>query len=214
MWKDNAREFGAVPIVLAVLGFLALIMVAYTQGLWAWLALGAVLLGAIVGTWLYRAATPRHPSPAASPRPERDPAARDGVHRVLVVADEACAPAELGSALARQAHPGPTEVYVVAPALGSRTARWTNDDRPYTEAARHLDTTLEALRELHVRADGRVASHDPLLAADDGLREFPADEIVFAVHPDADSNWLERDVLESARARYPIPVTALTVGGP
>ena len=40
---------------------------------------------------------------------------------------------------------------------------------------------LGALRELRVRASGRVGSHDPLQAADDGLREFRADEIVFAV---------------------------------
>lgn len=213
MWRDNAREFGAVPIVLAVLGALALIMLAYTQGLWAWLALGAALVAGMVGTALSRASRPRHPA-GSSPRPERSPSGLDDVHRVLVVADEACAPGELGAALAQRSHPRPTEVYVVAPALGSRTARWTGDDRAYAEATRHLDTTLHALRELHVRADGRIGSHDPLQAADDGLREFPADEIVFAVHPDAEANWLERDVLESARARYPIPITALTVARP
>lgn len=214
MWKDNAREFGAVPIVLAVLGALALVMIAYTQGLWAWLALGAVLLGGIVGTWLYRAATPRHPSAVSSPGREQGPPGRNGVHRVLVVADEGCAPGQLGTALAQHPHPGPTEVFVVAPALGSRTARWTGDDHAYADAARHLDTTLEALRELRVHASGRIGSHDPLQAADDGLREFRADEIVFAVHPDTDSNWLERDVLASARTRYRIPVNALTVPRP
>ena len=211
MWKDNARELGAVPIVLGVLGALALIMLAYTQGLWAWLALGAVVLGGIVGTALYRAFTPRHPQGSSSPQPERA-AGPDGVHRVLVVADDACAPERLGAALAR--HGGPTEVFVVAPALGSRTARWTGDDRAYADATRHLDRTLEALGQLHVQASGRIASHDPLQAADDGLREFRADEIVFVVHPDMDANWLERDVLESARARYPIPVKALTVARP
>lgn len=213
MWKDNAREFGAVPIVLAVLGALGLIMLAYTQGLWAWLALGALLVAGIVGTALYRASTARHPPESSSPRLDGG-ARRDDRHRVLVVADEGCAPGQLGTALAQRGHVRATEVFVVAPALGSRTARWTGDDRPYAEAARHLDTTLEALRELRVRASGRVASHDPLQAADDGLREFRADEIVFAVHPDADANWLERDVLESARGRYRVPVTALTVSRP
>jgi hypothetical protein len=214
MWKDNAREFGAVPIVAAVLGALALIMLAYTQGLWAWLALGALVLCGIVGTALYRATVPRHPSQPSPPRLERRGDGRDGVHRVLVVADEGCAPGQLGTALAQHPRPGATEVFVVAPALGSRTARWTGDDRPYAEAARHLDATLEALRELRVRASGRVASHDPVQAADDGLREFGADEIVFVVHPDVGANWLERDVLDSARGRYPIPVNALTVSRP
>lgn len=213
MWKDNAREFGAVPIVLAVLGALGLIMLAYTQGLWAWLALGAVLLAGMVGTALYRASRARHPAESSSPRLDAG-VRRDDRHRVLVVADEDCAPGQLGTALAQRGEARPTEVFVVAPALGSRTARWTGDDRAYADAASHLDTTLAALRDLRVPAAGRIGSHDPLQAADDALREFGADEIVFAVHPDAESNWLERDVLESAQARYPIPVNALTVSRP
>ena len=214
MWKGSAREFAAVPIVFAVLGALALIMLAYDRGLWAWLVLGVVILGGLVGTALYRAGTARHPPRSSSPRPAREATGPVGVHRVLVVADEGCPPGQLGTALAKHPHGGGTEVFVVAPALGSRTAHWTGDDRPYADALRHLDTTLAALRELRVRASGRVGSHDPLQAADDGLREFPADEVLFAVHPDADANWLERDVLDSARTRYPIPVSTLTVPRP
>ena len=77
--------------------------------------------------------------------------------------------------------------------------------------ARHLEATLQALAALHIEASGHVGSHDPLQAADEGLREFDPDEIVFAVHPEDDANWLERGVVEAARARYPLPVTALTV---
>ena len=65
-------------------------------------------------------------------------------------------------------------MFVIAPAIGSRreSARWTADEHAYQDAAAHLDATLRALGELEVDATGRVGSHDPLQAADDGLREF------------------------------------------
>jgi hypothetical protein len=46
-------------------------------------------------------------------------------------------------------------------------------------------------------------------AADDGLRAFPADEIVFALHGGDDTDWVERGVVELARARYAVPVREL-----
>jgi nucleotide-binding universal stress UspA family protein len=104
-------------------------------------------------------------------------------------------------------------VLVIAPALGSRTARWTGDDHAYRDAEEHLEVTLEALDELRVEARGHVGAHDPLQAVEDGLREFPADEIVLAVHPAGRTNWLEEGVADDARSRYPCPVRVVTVGG-
>jgi hypothetical protein len=56
-----------------------------------------------------------------------------------------------------------------------------------------------------------VGAHDPLQAADDGLREFPADAIVFATHPDGRANWLEEGVVETARRRSSVPVSHVVV---
>ena len=128
-----------------------------------------------------------------------------------MIADDACAPDELGLAIAGLRLTGPAAVFVMAPAIGSRTARWTGDEHAYQEAAAHLEATLDALRELDLEADGRIGSHDPLQAADDGLREFAADEIVFAVHRGGEENWLERGVVDAARARYPVPVSEIAV---
>jgi len=211
---DDKREFAAIPLTLGILGLLGLVLLAFTQGLSVWLALGAILAAVLIATALVGMARPHHPAPSAAPLPSRGATHReDGIPRVLVVADGACGIDDLGAALAENGSAGPTEVLVVAPALGSRTARWTGDDRPYQEAESHLEETLRALGELHVQARGHIGAHDPLQAADDGLREFPADEIVFAVHPTSDANWLERDVVDLARARYQIPVTVVTVGG-
>ena len=68
---------------------------------------------------------------------------------------------------------------------------------------------LRALADLGLEATGHVGSHDPLQAADEALREFPADEIVFALHGNGGTEWLEQGVLDLGRDRYAIPVRAL-----
>ena len=202
-------EFGAIPIVLVAFGILALIMWAADAGMWAWLLVGFVALAALVILAVVYMRRPHHPAAAAALAPV--PAhVDDGVHRVLVIADDDCPPADLGAALGSGAG-GKTAVFVVAPALGSRAARWTGDDHAYQNAQGHLDATLAALSSLGVDARGHIGPHDPLQAADDGLREFPADEIVFAVHPETDANWLEQGVVDGARQRYSVPVRELVL---
>jgi hypothetical protein len=124
---------------------------------------------------------------------------------VLLIAGDAATSAELAPALSG----GSTSVFVVAPVLGSRTSQLTGDEGDYTAAADHLETTLAALKELNVEASGRVGARDPLQAADDGLREFSAGEILFVVRAAGDTTWLEDGVVEQAKARYPIPVREL-----
>jgi hypothetical protein len=48
-----------------------------------------------------------------------------------------------------------------------------------------------------------------VLAIDDALASFPAEEIVIATYPPGESNWLERGLIEKARARFGLPVTHL-----
>ena len=88
----------------------------------------------------------------------------------------------------------------------SRLGAWTGDESAYEDARRHLAATLEALGQVGIDAHGRLGPHDPLQAADEGLREFAADEVVFATSADGE-NWLEQGVVEEARARYGVPVT-------
>lgn len=193
-------EFAALPLIVLLLGALGVVLWAFTAGPWVFVALGVVGLGALVALVVVYGRQPHHPASAV-------PHMGHGVHRVLVVADEACSAGDLGAVI----DPDSTEAFVVAPVLGSRLARWTGDERPYGEAAKHLDATVAALGELHVAARGQLGSHDPLQALEDGLREFPADEIVFVVHPESEANWLEAGVPELAQARYPIPAGTVVV---
>jgi hypothetical protein len=56
-----------------------------------------------------------------------------------------------------------------------------------------------------------VGDADPLQAAADALRVFPADELVVATHPEGRSNWLARGVVERARRRFGLPVVHVVV---
>jgi GABA permease len=86
--------------------------------------------------------------------------------------------------------------------------------RQPSEAEDHLQSTVRALADAGIGVRGKIGPNDPIQCADDALREFPANEIVFATHPEAQANWLERDVVEVARARYDLPVTHIVVDAP
>jgi hypothetical protein len=104
------------------------------------------------------------------------------------------------------------EVLVVAPALQSRT-RWILDDpdAAIRRAAEVQEETVERMDEEGVDAAGDTGETDPLLALQDALQTFDADEIVLFTHPGGDSNWLEEGLVEKARGRFEAPVRHLEV---
>jgi len=128
---------------------------------------------------------------------------------VLVLADEACPPEAIRDLVVERAAGRTTRAYVVVPALGSRLDRLAGGGDAYTHASSHLESTLAALEPVTAARDGRIGSHDPVQAVDEGLREFRADEVVLVMHPDGSENWLETGIVETCRARYGIAVTPL-----
>jgi hypothetical protein len=202
-------EFLAIPLVVVGLGILFLIMWAAHAGTGAFVAVGivaAVLLVLLVVVAVRRPRGALAGAPATFDTPA-DPIA-DDVHRVLLVVDDACSDGEAERLLTEHggAH---TSVFVVAPAVSSRVDRLTGDETAYRHAQECLDATLEALGGLGLDTTGKVGAHDPLEAADDGLRQFPADEIVFVLHREHEHAWLKDGVVDLARSRYPVPVHEL-----
>lgn len=101
---------------------------------------------------------------------------------------------------------------VVCPALNSPLRHWASDeDGARAKAERRLGESLAALASAGVEARGEVGDADPVQAMDDALRTFGADEIVISTHPPGRSNWLEKEVIERARGRYPVPITHVVV---
>lgn len=202
------REYGGIWLIVALLGAIFVVMAAAMDGLGAWLVAGLVILVPavlLVGRTIRRSQhPPASQAPAAAPRD-------DAVHRVLLVADAAAGSPDVRDAVLARAAGRTTEVLVIAPALGSRVARWTGDEGAYAGADDRLQATLRAFEETGIDARGHTGSHDPIQAADEALREFPADEILFATDGAGGENWLEDDVVVRARSRYDLPVTHVPV---
>lgn len=200
-------EWIAIAIVVVVSAVVFALLLAAEAGVWTWVIVSTALLvvaAVAIGMLVSRH---RHPSAFDAPRPTRSQAPADGVYRVLVVADESLANHVVAEEIVPRAGGGRLEAFVVAPELRSRLAHWTGDDSEHGQAERHLGETLSAFKAAGIPANGTVGSDDPVQAADDALRTFPADELVFVTG--AEANWLEDDALDLARGRYGIPVTQI-----
>ena len=131
--------------------------------------------------------------------------------RILLVGNETLASVVVVASLEDRAAGG--EVLVVAPALDGGRGRLPDDDRPRRAAERRLAACLDALRDSGIAAEGIVGDAEPLVAIEDALRVFPADEIVIATRPEHSSGWLARRVVQRAAQRFWHPVHHVVAEG-
>ena len=101
------------------------------------------------------------------------------------------------------------EVRVIAPASKISWLDWlTNDeDAARADAAERADAAADAAPTERVETE--VGDVDPLLAIEDALRTFPADEVIVLTPPEQEAEWLEKGLGELARKRISVPVTQL-----
>jgi hypothetical protein len=105
------------------------------------------------------------------------------------------------------------ELMLVAPALvGSALKHAMGDvDEAKETAEEVLDRSLGQLRSAGIEARGAIGDSDPLLAAQDALATFRADEIVIVTRPEEDARWLEGDLFERAEHTFEQPIVHLEV---
>lgn len=104
---------------------------------------------------------------------------------------------------------------ILVPALCSRAHYLTSDvDREITEAHARLDVMLGWAHRLGFDAVGTVGDANPLIAIEDELRRFGADEVIIATRARGRSHWLQARTVECAQAELEIPVTHVIVRGP
>jgi hypothetical protein len=107
---------------------------------------------------------------------------------------------------------GDAEVLVVAPALTSRRRFLLSDPDAAIERAEAVqEETVERLGEAGVDAAGDTGESDPLLALQDALATFDADEIVLFTHAGGKRNVLEEGLVDEATERFEPPVRHLVV---
>lgn len=167
--------------------------------------LGAVLVEVAIGG-LDRTQPLREASqtPPLSGRPRRG-------RRLLVVANQTVGGEELkDEILARRGDA--VELRVVVPVLCSRTHYlFTDIDAEIEHAQARLDAMLRWAHDQGFEAVGTVGDASPLVAIEDELRRFGADELIISTHVPERSHWLEAGVVERARRELEIPVTHVVV---
>ena len=125
--------------------------------------------------------------------------------KILALASEPISAEALRIALGEDA--GEAEVLVVAPALQSRTRFLLADPDPGIERAEDVQVeSVERLEEEGVSAMGETGESDPMLALQDALASFDADQIVVFSHPEGSRNWREKGVVGEAERRFGLPV--------
>ena len=104
------------------------------------------------------------------------------------------------------------EVLVVAPALNSRKRFFLADPDPAIERADAVqEETVERLDEEGIDAAGDTGEEDPMLALQDALTTYEADEIVLFTHAGGKQNWQEEGLVDEATSRFSVPVRHLVV---
>ncbi len=202
MQNPFRSEAEAYRFVLLLVGYFALIVAAKViLGTWAALVMFVLLTVAGV-VWLARG-KPERSGPSVSAR-----RGLENQRRVLVIANETVGGEKLRACIREKTEGFDEEVLVVVPALNSPLRHWASDeDRARAAAQERLARSLEGLAAVGIEARGAVGDGEPLQAIEDALRTFGPDEVVISTHPEGRSNWLEKGVVEAARARFSVPIT-------
>ena len=129
--------------------------------------------------------------------------------KILAVVSEPVSADALRSAMGGDADDA--EVLVVAPALMSRRHFLLGPDAGIERAEGVQEETVERLEEEGIEAAGDTGEADPLLAIQDALVSYEADEIVLFSHAEGSRNWLEEGLVEAAKERFEAPVRHLLV---
>jgi hypothetical protein len=122
--------------------------------------------------------------------------------------------AALRDEVRRHAGEGRADVRIVAPAVTeSRVKHAFGDvDDAIVAAESRLRESVRGLRDSGLRASGTIGDSDPLVAAEDALGTFPADEIVIVTHRGEEADWFERDLFDRAAERFEPPIRHVELG--
>ena len=128
-------------------------------------------------------------------------------HRVLIVST-----VELAESVVQSLVVDGAETVVVVPAVRQSRLQWlTNeDDRARGTAERAAERLADATPGTTVAA--RAGDSDPVLAMQDALREFKADEIIVVTTADDDAGWLEERANDIGDVGGSIPFSRAQLG--
>jgi hypothetical protein len=139
--------------------------------------------------------------------------ASDDGERVLVVANEGLESAALCKEVCARGNKGGAETLIVAPVVASSALRALADDvdGELHRAQNRVDVAIEVLRRAGVHATGHVDIGDPMRCMIDGLREFPATQVLMI--EGGEHGWKGADrFAERVRTEMSLPVQEIAAG--
>jgi len=128
-----------------------------------------------------------------------------GARNVLVVALHPGSEEQIKDAIEQRHAVDDVNVRIVAPASTQTPLQWLmGDEDPARAEAEVVADQASEVVEPEVTTETEVGDRDPLVAVEDALADFPADEIVIAGHPD--------EKTETRLRRFGLPVERLDRG--
>jgi hypothetical protein len=136
--------------------------------------------------------------------------ATDRDFRLLVVATSSQISEPVQREIDRRAAGRGTKTMLVVPALAeSRFDQVAGEvDDAISYAAEQREPAAEELEEAGAQlvTEPRIGDSDPILAIEDALREFPAQEILIVTRSAEDAAWMEEDLFDRAKERFSQPI--------
>jgi hypothetical protein len=131
--------------------------------------------------------------------------------RILVLATEPVDADDVRTALPDEDDLESAEVLVVAPAVNeSPLAFWVSDsDEAIADAESAAQRTAQALSEGGARTRATTGESEPLLALQDALATYEADQVLVFVRSEDEARYREDDVVGEAERRFGVPVTEI-----
>lgn len=128
--------------------------------------------------------------------------------RVLIVAHQTAASADLVRAVAQRAGAGPCTFTLLVPSAPLGLQRVTgSEDHGISDAEARLNAAVPVLSEAAGdEVIGIVGWHDPFIAVQDAVNLLGFDEVIVSMLPRSRSRWLRLDLPHKVRA-LGIPVT-------
>ena len=104
-----------------------------------------------------------------------------------------------------------SQVLVVSPAVNeSPVAFWVSDsDEAIADAESSAEQTAAALRERGAQARAKTGDSEPIVALQDALATYQADQVLVFVRAEDGARYREDDVLGEAQRRFGVPVTEI-----
>jgi hypothetical protein len=127
--------------------------------------------------------------------------------RILVVANETIAGANLIEAVRKRIEQGDAEFVVCVPRTRPKDGNIIYDDFQHEAAQVRVDLARAWMRDqMGVEVIGEVGDPDPYTATMDAIAEFHPDEIIVSTKPATISGWLRRDLVERITQDSGLPV--------